>query len=102
MSETTQLMRLAEHLLATAIELVDEAARIDVLTRARGAELLTITETARRLGVSRPTVDALMKEGSLPKVQLGDATIRVDSIDLAAMVQAKKVTEKVQERRRSR
>lgn len=51
------------------------------------ADLLTIRQAMKRLGLSRTLVYKLMYEGILPYISIG-RTRRIDPIDLAALVRA--------------
>ena len=57
----------------------------DIRPMNEGAMLLTVTEVAGRLGVSRRTVFELLKAGELPRIKVGAAT-RVAARDLEAYV----------------
>lgn len=45
------------------------------------AELITIAETAKRLGISTRTVERWIKQGRLKAIRLGPRLVRVKYID---------------------
>ena len=49
-------------------------------------QLLTAIEAARRLGVSRRTVFRLFETGALPRVRMGNRTIRIPATAIADFV----------------
>jgi excisionase family DNA binding protein len=61
-----------------------EQQRIQMLTQAQAARLLTVKETATRLGLHPQTVRTKILRGEIPAVQLGGpgTSIRVDPAEL--------------------
>ena len=50
-------------------------------------ELLTIEQTAQRLGCSKNTVRAVIRKGDLPAVRIGPRMVRVRETDLEQILQ---------------
>lgn len=63
------------------VELRRMTAEIEALRRALPAQLVTMAEAAKRLGVSLATVRRRVKDGTLPVQRIG----RAPRIDLAAL-----------------
>ena len=53
--------------------------------------LLTLQQTAKKLGCSVQTVSTLTKSGQLPRIQIG-SIIRIDPRDLEKFIESRKLS----------
>lgn len=54
--------------------------------------LMTVTETGRFLGLSRWSVQAMVRSGALPFIPLGKKHKRIDRLDAEKWIQSRKVS----------
>lgn len=58
--------------------------------RKPAGRLLRVPEVAERLGVSVRMVIELLDDGSLPRVRLARRAVRVDELDVDALIESRK------------
>ena len=51
---------------------------------------LTIKEAAEIMGVTKPTVEREMRNGSLPFIEIGPHSLRIDPVDLRNLMESRK------------
>ena len=89
--QSTRLLKLAQaspEMLAQIDRILDGMPPTVVL-KIEGPPLLSLTSAAHILGVSRPTVYRLVKNGSLPRIEIRPGVYRIRRVDLETMLAGK-------------